>query len=74
MDPVSSVLPTISGPCRDGVAIAALTVVRRALIEGVPVTRDGLAQEASIALGESPADALRHIDDVAQRLGISALS
>jgi hypothetical protein len=48
--------------------------VRRALIEGAPVTRDGLAQAASIALGGSPADAHRHIDDVAQRLGVSALS
>lgn len=74
MDPIASALPTISGPYLDGVAIAALSVVRRALIEGVPVTRDGLAHEASIALGEPSEDALRHIDEVAQRLGVSALS
>jgi hypothetical protein len=58
----------------DAVATAALTIVRRALIEGVPVTREGLAQEASFALGGSPEDALRHVDDVAQRLGISSLN
>jgi hypothetical protein len=38
-----------------------------------PVTREGVAQEASFALGESTEDALRHIDDVAQRLGVSSL-
>jgi hypothetical protein len=58
----------------DAVATAALAIVRRAIVEGVPVTREGLAQEASFALGGSPEDALRHVDDVAQRLGISALS
>jgi hypothetical protein len=58
----------------DAVATAALAIVRRALVEGVPVTREGFAQEASFALGRSPEDALRQVDDVAQRLGISPLS
>ena len=34
---------------RDAVATAALVVIRRALIEGVPITRARLAQEASVA-------------------------
>jgi hypothetical protein len=58
----------------DAVTTAALSVVRRALVEGVPVTREGFAQEASFALGGSTEDALRHVDDVAQRLGVSSLS
>jgi hypothetical protein len=58
----------------DAVATAALALVRRALVEGVPVTREGLAQEASFALGGRPEQALRHVDDVAQRLGVSSLS
>jgi len=58
----------------DAVTAAVLSVVRRALVEGVPVTREGLAQEASFALGGSREDALRDVDDVAQRLGVSSLS
>jgi hypothetical protein len=58
----------------DAVATAALAIVRRALVEGVPVTRESFAQEASFALGGSPEDALRHVDDGAPRLGISSLS
>jgi hypothetical protein len=58
---------------RDAVATAALLVIRRALIEGVPVTRAGLAEEASVTLGASPRDALAQVDAVAQRLGVSSL-
>ena len=39
---------------RDAVATAALVVIRRALVEGVPVTRARLAQEASVALAAPP--------------------
>jgi hypothetical protein len=49
-------------------------MVRRALVDGVPVTREGFAREATFALGGSTRDALRDVDAVAQRLGISALS
>ena len=74
MDPVHPALPATREQRGDAVATAALAIVRRALVEGVPVTREGLAQEASFVLGGSPEDALRHVDDVAQRLGISSLS
>ncbi|HET6549126.1 MAG TPA: hypothetical protein VFG79_11745 [Solirubrobacter sp.] len=74
MDPVELALPTIRDARGDAVTTAALSVVRRALVEGVPVTREGLAQEASFALGGSTEDALRHVDAVAQRLGVSSLS
>jgi hypothetical protein len=59
MDPVESALPTILNARDDAVATAALTVVRRPLIEGVSVTRDGLAQEAFFALSASAEDAPR---------------
>ena len=58
----------------DAVTATALTVVRRALVEGVPVTREVLAREASVNLGASPTDAMRQVDAVAQRLGVSSLS
>jgi hypothetical protein len=58
---------------RDAVAATALTVVRRALVEGVPVTREVLASEASVNLEVAPAEAMRELDDVAQGLGVSAL-
>ena len=59
---------------RDAVAAAALMVVRRALVEGVPVTRKVLASEASVNLNASPDDAMRVLDAVAQGLGMSSLS
>jgi hypothetical protein len=74
VDPVELALPTIRDARGDAVTTAALSVVRRALVEGVPVTREGLAQEASFALGGSTQDALRHVDAVAQRVGVSSLS
>jgi hypothetical protein len=74
MDLVELALPSIRDARGDAVATAALAVVRRALVEGVPVTREGWAQEVSFALGGSTEDALRQVDDVAQRLGVSSLS
>jgi len=55
------------------VTATALTVVRRALIEGVPVTREVVEREASVNLGASPKDAMREVDMVAERLGVSSL-
>jgi hypothetical protein len=74
MEPVLSAPPTRSDLRDDAVTTAALAVVRRALVEGVPVTREGFAEEACFALGGSPEDALRRVDAAAQRLGISSLS
>ncbi|WP_028058199.1 hypothetical protein [Candidatus Solirubrobacter pratensis] len=58
---------------RDAVATAALIVIRRALVEGVPVTREGLVEAASITLGASQDDASQELDAVAQGFGVSAL-
>ena len=71
--PPGVVMPAVSDSRKDAVITAALAVIRRALIEGVPVTRDGLAEEAAITLGASPEAALVEIDLVAQRVGISSL-
>jgi len=73
MEPVRAATPTTTDPGHDAITAAALAVVRRALVEGVPVTREGLAEEASIALGRTPEDALLAVDATAQRLGISSL-
>ena len=72
MAPTSSVLATSSAR-HDAVTATALTVVRRALIEGVPVTREVVEREASVNLGASPTDAMQQVDMVAQRLGVSSL-
>ena len=72
MAPRSSAPATSSGR-QDAVTATALTVVRRALIEGVPVTREVLEREASVNLGASPTDAIQQVDMVAQRLGVSSL-
>jgi hypothetical protein len=58
----------------DAVAAAALTLIRRALVEGARVTRDALAREASVHLAAPKSEAMREVDAVAQRLGVSALS
>jgi len=58
---------------RDAVATAALVLIRRALVEDVPVTRARLAREASVALGTPPDAALAEVDAVAARLGVSGL-
>jgi hypothetical protein len=60
-------------PRRDAVAATALTVVRRALVEGVAPTRESVEREASVNLGTSPKEAMRELDAVAQRLGVSSL-
>jgi hypothetical protein len=69
--------PSSSAPAtsarHDAVTATALTVVRRALIEGVPVTRELVEREASVNLGASPRDAMQQVDIVAQRLGVSSL-
>jgi hypothetical protein len=70
----ASAAPATSDSRRDAVAAAALTVIRRALIEGVRVTRQGLEREASFHLAISCGDAMRELDAVAQRLGVSALA
>ena len=59
---------------RDAVAAAALTVIRRALIEGVRLTRQGLESEASFHLALPRRDAMRELDAIAQRLGVAALA
>src|SRR5215207_6162701 len=71
MAPSRSV-PTISSARHDAVTATALTVVRRALVEGVPVTREVVEREASVNLGASPKDAMQQVDLVAQRLGVSS--
>ena len=72
MAPRSSV--SAAGSARhDAVTVTALTVIRRALIEGVRVTREVLEREASVSLGASPKDAMQQVDLVAQLLGVSSL-
>ena len=65
--------PTLSDARRDAVATAALIVIRRALVEGVPVTWERLVEQASIELGATPDHASQEVDAVAQRLGVSPL-
>jgi hypothetical protein len=65
--------PTLSDARRDAVATAALIVIRRALVEGVPVTWERLVAEASIALGASAEHASDEVHAVAQGLGVSPL-
>ena len=43
------------------------------LVEGVPVTRAALAEEAAVTLGAPPQAALAEVDEVAQQLGVSSL-
>lgn len=61
------------GTARDAVATAALTVVRRAVVEGVPVTRGALEQEASVVMDTSRPEAMAEVEAEAQRLGVSSL-
>ena len=57
----------------EGSAQAALATLRRALIENVPPTRNGLAHEAAIAFDlEDDQQALAIVDRIAQTVGISA--
>ena len=73
MASTSSVPAPTQDARRDAVAAAALTIVRRALVEGVPVTRELLEREACVNLDAARDDAMRELDDVAQRLGVSSL-
>ena len=70
---LTSSMPAISNARHDAVTATALTVIRRALIEGVPVTREVVEREASVNLDASPRDAMQQVDMVAQRLGVSSL-
>jgi hypothetical protein len=58
---------------RDAVTAAALTLIRRVLVDGVRLTRETLEREASAHLAIPRAEAMRALDAVAQRLGVSAL-
>lgn len=73
MSSVQTALVRQSDISRDAVATVALNVVRRALVEGVPVTPEALAREASITLAAPAEEALREVDAVAQRLGVCGL-
>jgi hypothetical protein len=68
-----SAVPAALDAHRDAVAAAALVLIRRAFVEDAPVTRSGLAEEASVTLGASPEQALNAVDAEAQRLGVSSL-
>jgi hypothetical protein len=59
---------------RDAVAAAALTLIRRVLVEGARLTREALEREASIHLAAPPCEAMLTLDAVAQRLGVAALT
>jgi hypothetical protein len=74
MQTAQSTPPMVSRTRDDAITAAALIVIRRCLVEGVPVTRTSLAEAASIALDAPPEDAVRELDVVAQRLGVSSLS
>jgi hypothetical protein len=54
-------------------ATVALTVLRRALVEGAPVTRDAITHEASIIFATNPTDAAWRLDCQAEELGVSSL-
>jgi hypothetical protein len=58
---------------RDAVAAAALTLIRRVLVEGARLTREALEREASVHLAAPRAEAMLTLDAVAQRLGVAAL-
>jgi hypothetical protein len=54
-------------------ATIALTVLRRALVEGTPVTREAITHEAAIVFATDPADAASRLDCQAEGLGVSSL-
>jgi len=68
-----AIAPNVGREEAAGAAVTALGVVRRALVEGVPVTRESLGQEASFIFDAPLPDALRELDVTAQRLGIASL-
>jgi hypothetical protein len=52
---------------------AALSLLRRCIVERKTPTREALAAEAGFALGLSPQAALAELDEVAQIVGVSSL-
>jgi len=59
----------------EGTTQAVLATLRRSLVENVRPTRDGLAHEAAIAFDLADDQrALAIVDEIAQTVGISALS
>lgn len=52
---------------------AALSLLRRSIVEGKTPTREALAAEAGFALGMSPDAALAELDEMAQLVGVSSL-
>ena len=52
---------------------AALSLLRRCIVERKTPTREALAAEAGFALGMSPQAALAELDEVAQIVGVSSL-
>jgi hypothetical protein len=70
----ASAAPASFDSRRDAVAAAALTLIRRALVQGTRVTRQAVEREASFHLAAPRAEAMRELDAVAQRLGVSALA
>jgi len=44
------------------------------VVEGGPVTRQGLVDEATFALDTTPAQAVTELDMVAQRIGVAAVT
>jgi hypothetical protein len=68
-------IPDVSANERsEKVTAAAFAVIRRALVEGVPVTREGLVGEAAFALDTTPAEAVKELDMVAQRIGVGSVA
>jgi hypothetical protein len=59
---------------RDAVAAAALTAVRRAVVEGVPITRETWEHEAAVVFDAPAEQAMAQVDAEAQRLGVSSLA
>ena len=54
-------------------ATVALAVLRRALVEGAPVTRGTIRREAAVVFATDPAEALSRLDTQPQDLGVSLL-
>jgi hypothetical protein len=54
-------------------ATVALTVLRRALVEGAPVTREAITHEAAIVFATDPDEAAWRLDAQAEGLGVSSL-
>jgi hypothetical protein len=52
---------------------AALSLLRRCIVERKTPTREALAAEAGFALGMAPDAALAELDEIAQIVGVSSL-